>query len=498
MLESITPVVLTRDEEPNIGRTLAQLAWARDVVLVDSFSTDRTVEIARTFPNVRVIQRAFDTHAAQWSFAIEQASTEWVLMLDADHFVPELFVQELALLEPPEDVNAYGAPFRWAERGRLLRATLYPPHIVLARRGAFEVWQDGHTQRIRTTGVLGHIHEPLIHDDQKDFRRFLGRQRIYMRQEAEKIRKSSFRALPFSGRVRKLRLVAPLASLGHTLFVRRLILDGRAGWRYAFERFVAESMLSAELWKGTSGRLVRLPLRLVPRKATMRILSGELRGWRWIAGAATHGCWLGTYEKRTQGLFQSLIRPGDVVLDVGANTGFYTLLASKLTGASGHVYAFEPMPRNIDYLERHVKLNAVHNVTVLSLAAAANSGKARFRFGANASMGGLANDGELEVPTASLDDLLAAGRISIPNFIKMDIEGGETDALRGASAVLAARTATIVLSAHGYVQHEQCSEILRRAGYHIELLRDGAEDGDYLLLAKPDSPLTPARSSDRP
>src|SRR5438270_789442 len=114
----------TRDEETNIGRTLAQLAWARDVVLVDSFSTDQTVEIARTFPNVRVIQRAFDTHAAQWSFAIEQATTEWVLMLDADHFVPEPFVQELARLEPPADVTAYEAPFRWAERGRLLRATL--------------------------------------------------------------------------------------------------------------------------------------------------------------------------------------------------------------------------------------------------------------------------------------------------------------------------------------------------------------------------------------
>jgi|GEM_PF-301525 len=488
MLDRITPVVLTRDEEPNIGRTLGQLAWARDVVLVDSFSTDRTVEIARTFPNVRMIQRAFDTHAAQWSFAIGQASTEWVLTLDADYFVPQAFVDELTRLEPPAEVTAYEAAFRWAEGGRLLRATLYPPRLVLVRRDACEVWQDGHTQRIRTAGTIARLDQPLIHDDRKDFRRFLARQRTYMRQEAEKIRKSSFRELPLSGRIRKLRLVAPLASLAHTLFVRRLILDGRAGWRYAFERFLAETMLSAELWKGTPGRLVRLPLRLVPRKARMRILSGELRGWRWIAGAATHGCWLGTYEKRTQALFRWFIQPGDVVLDIGANTGFYTLLASKLTGSSGHVYAFEPMPRNIDYLKCHVKLNAVRNVTILPLAAAANSGKARFRLGANASMGGLANDGELEVPTASLDDLLAAGRISIPDFIKMDIEGGETDALRGASAILAARTATIVLSAHGYKHYEQCSEILQRAEYRLELLRDGAEDGDYLLVAKP--PLT--------
>jgi len=252
MLDRITPVILTRDEEANVGRTLTQLAWAREVVLVDSISTDRTAAIARTFPNVRVIERAFDTHATQWSFAVGQASTEWVLMLDADHFVPQPFIDELSQLEPPAETVAYVAPFRWAQDGRVLRATLYPPRIVLARRGAFEIWQDGHTQRIRANGAVGHLREPLIHDDRKDFRRFLARQRTYMRQEAQKIRTSPFRALPLSGRIRKLRVVAPFLSLLHTLFVKRLVLDGRAGWRYAFERFLAEAMLSAELWTARS------------------------------------------------------------------------------------------------------------------------------------------------------------------------------------------------------------------------------------------------------
>src|SRR4051794_1241401 len=109
MLDRITPLVLTRDEEANIGRTLAQLAWAREVVVVDSVSTDDTVKIARTFANVRVVSRAFDAHDVQWRFGVAQVSTPWVLTLDADYVVPETFISEMAALDPPPDVAAYQA-----------------------------------------------------------------------------------------------------------------------------------------------------------------------------------------------------------------------------------------------------------------------------------------------------------------------------------------------------------------------------------------------------
>ena len=71
MLEDITPVILTFNEEANIGRTLERLNWARDIVVVDSFSTDATVSIASRNNRVRVFQRVFDSHALQWNFAIE-------------------------------------------------------------------------------------------------------------------------------------------------------------------------------------------------------------------------------------------------------------------------------------------------------------------------------------------------------------------------------------------------------------------------------------------
>jgi FkbM family methyltransferase len=229
--------------------------------------------------------------------------------------------------------------------------------------------------------------------------------------------------------------------------------------------------------------IIRLPLRLVPRGAVMRIRSGPLRGYRWIAGSAPHGSWLGTYESHVQGLFCERVKPGDIVFDVGANVGFFTLLASKLVGPNGHVYAFEPLPRNLHYLERHLRLNGITNVTIQPLAIAAATGSARFRSGQHASMGQLTDAGDLEVATASLDDLIANGTVPRPAFIKMDIEGAESDALRGAPAFLGATGLTIVLSTHGHVQQERCWSALEQAQFHLELLRDGTADGDYLILA---------------
>jgi glycosyltransferase involved in cell wall biosynthesis len=246
LLAEITPVILTRDEAPNIGRTLGQLAWAPEVIVVDSFSTDATVEIARRYPNVRVLQRTFDDHAQQWTFGQQQVRTPWFLALDADYFVPDELTHELETLEPGT-LRAYRAAFRYAVNGRVLRASLYPPRIVLAATAHASFWLDGHTQRISVDGDAGDLRTPIVHDDRKSFHSFLERQRRYMVQEAEKLRLRDPRALGPAARIRKLVVVAPFAVVVHALFVKGLILDGRAGLWYAWERFVAELMLSREL-----------------------------------------------------------------------------------------------------------------------------------------------------------------------------------------------------------------------------------------------------------
>src|SRR6266853_1961071 len=87
MLGAITPVILTFNEAPNIGRTLERLPWARRIVVVDSFSDDDTGAIVTRYPKAELFRRRFDSHANQWNFAIHETgiNTEWILALDADY-----------------------------------------------------------------------------------------------------------------------------------------------------------------------------------------------------------------------------------------------------------------------------------------------------------------------------------------------------------------------------------------------------------------------------
>jgi FkbM family methyltransferase len=231
-------------------------------------------------------------------------------------------------------------------------------------------------------------------------------------------------------------------------------------------------------------RLLRLPLRLLPRERLVPILSGPLRGWHWIIGSATHGAWLGTYEREVQQLFQRLLGPGDVCFDVGANVGFYTLLASRLIGEKGTVVAFEPLPRNLGYLRRHLEANHVSNVRLLPVAVSDRAGTAHFTEGNGPAMGSLAENGGLEVRTVRLDELVASGELPSPSFLKIDVEGAEDAVLTGAASLLRGHHPTILLSTHGYVHHQSCWSLLEDYGYALSLLRDGTADGNYVLVAE--------------
>src|SRR5689334_20185942 len=87
--EQVTPLILTFNEEANIDRVLDKLRWAHRIVIVDSFSIDATLEIARRFPQVEIFQRAFDNHVDQWNFGLSQVTSEWVLTLDSDYVLSD-------------------------------------------------------------------------------------------------------------------------------------------------------------------------------------------------------------------------------------------------------------------------------------------------------------------------------------------------------------------------------------------------------------------------
>jgi FkbM family methyltransferase len=234
-----------------------------------------------------------------------------------------------------------------------------------------------------------------------------------------------------------------------------------------------------------AGRLVRLPLKLVPDSTPLRVLTGPLAGQLWISTEGTHGYWLGTYERDLQKLFVSTIRPGQVVWDIGANVGLFTLLAARLVGPAGRVIALEPLPRNLDLVQKHLALNGIGNVTVLAQAVADATGSSFFATGSSPSMGHLDAEQGLEVNVTTIYALVESGAAPPPDAMKMDIEGAESRALAGARRTLEVHRPVILLSTHGRVQHEACWSMLRELGYELSLRRDGAADGQYESVATP-------------
>lgn len=248
-LEQITPILLTYNEAPNIARVLDQLSWARDIVVVDSGSSDGTSEILSSYPRVRRFHRAFDSHANQWNFAIESTnvSTEWVLALDADYVLSGALVLELAALQPDDAVAGYETRFDYCVFGKPIRSALYPPVTTLFRRSKGRYEQNGHTQRLVLKGTLGHLRAAIRHDDRKSLGHWLWAQDRYADLEAESLLARPRASLRPQDRLRMLAVVTPWLVPLFCLTVRRGFLDGWPGIYYALQRGVAEAIIAIKL-----------------------------------------------------------------------------------------------------------------------------------------------------------------------------------------------------------------------------------------------------------
>jgi FkbM family methyltransferase len=221
------------------------------------------------------------------------------------------------------------------------------------------------------------------------------------------------------------------------------------------------------------GKLLRLPLRLIPPDAAVPILQGRLKGKKWIVGSSNHGCWLGAYEYEMRRAFESHVKEGAVVFDVGAHVGFYTLLSSVLAGSRGKAIAFEPNPRNLVFLKEHIRINEIRNVQVMEVAVSDCKGVSFFQERSVSSTGRLAVNGKLQVETVSLDEIIPQGLVPAPECVKIDVEGAEMLVLTGARFTLLRYRPIVFLETHGKEVRNECCRFLKSVGYEVRLIGEG-------------------------
>jgi FkbM family methyltransferase len=175
----------------------------------------------------------------------------------------------------------------------------------------------------------------------------------------------------------------------------------------------------------------------------------------------------GTAEPHLQTAIRKYVCSGETVFDIGANMGYVSLSLARQVGPRGHVAAFEPIPRNLALLRQNLSHNQLSNVEVFDLAASDENGEALIRIAENfstASMFWHRHDQsavELVIKTVVIDELVDAGSLSLPRFIKIDVEGAEGLVVRGIRRTLARSNPILFI---------ECSDAGREITW--QLLRD--------------------------
>jgi glycosyltransferase involved in cell wall biosynthesis len=272
----VSTLILTHNAAANLPRCLGALLWCDDILVVDSGSTDNTVEIAEKF-GARVLVRPFDDFAPQRNFGLEEGNLrhEWVLHLDADEVVTDALVKRLVALEPLPGIDGYRVPSKIMFGEKWLRwSGMYPTYQVrLGRRDKLRFIQVGHGQR-ETLGPenLGTFGEPYLHYSfSHGLERWFEKHSTYAAAEARELALaragSKFRWRDFLHRDKTVRRRAtkslsyhlplyfrPFARFFYVYFWRGGFLDGAAGFKYACMLSIYEGMIAV---LGSSSKIDR-------------------------------------------------------------------------------------------------------------------------------------------------------------------------------------------------------------------------------------------------
>ena len=204
------------------------------------------------------------------------------------------------------------------------------------------------------------------------------------------------------------------------------------------------------------------------------IIRGLGAGYRiCVSPAENLGYLLGTHESHLQKIIQEHVAADDTVYDIGANIGYISLLLARQVGPRGRVFAFEPVLRNIGCFRENMQINRINNVQLLEFAASDTRGEAVIRMTGNSSTASLVwhrtdpEATEYSIKTVSIDELVEAGGLGYPRFVKIDVEGSEGMVLRGMRRTIAAAKPVLFVEC-SELGRETAWPLLRELGYRCQ------------------------------
>jgi FkbM family methyltransferase len=201
----------------------------------------------------------------------------------------------------------------------------------------------------------------------------------------------------------------------------------------------------------------------------LTISDGALKDYRWVRLGRTFDCKYAdtSYEIDLQRVLAEHLKPGMTFYDVGSHGGFFALLGAKFVGSAGNVVCFEAHPATAKCCERELQINNITNVALINAAVSNAPGTVTFYEGPIPSMASLvlAQGNAISIPAITLDQVIESH--PAPHVIKMDIEGAEARALKGARKLLTEARPILIAEIHGAEGEEYCREI-EKLGYRNE------------------------------
>lgn len=246
MPSTLSVVLITLNEAANLPRTLASVRWVQEIVILDSGSSDDTLEIARQ-AGARIFEEPWKGFGAQKNSAISRATSEWILSLDADEEVgPELAAEIQALLAGDPPLNAYRIPRLNHFLGRPLRHGGYwpDPKLRLFRRGAARFEDRPVHESMQSSGPVGTFRNPLLHNCYPTLEDYIEHMNRYSAEGAQMLVSTGRAPRSWPGFVWS-SVANPFATFLYNYVVRLGFLDGREGllqhlnhsvyihWKYA-------------------------------------------------------------------------------------------------------------------------------------------------------------------------------------------------------------------------------------------------------------------------